>query len=350
MFGTVEGSTIKNVRLENISVAIDATDRINRPRGPLIGDMYYSKVINCSVSGKISTPNQDLVHFTTNTGGLIGTAGRSSIENSFSTVTIYNNDFDGTRIGGLVGYMFDSTIRNSYFLGNIEGGIYRESSGGLVGVAYSSLIQNCYVSNKSVIENINALVGRLFNYPPPTVIALNFWNEESTSIYKIVGIDNEVEHELIHNYGLTTNEMKQASTYIENSWCFETVWDIDPERNNGYPFLRSNPPFDEVLDEKDITITPINRSFVYPNPIIDRDLSIKWDRTTESKDPAFEIKIYNLRGQIVKTSHEFHASTEHNMFSWNREDMDSLNVSSGVYFYQIKSDSDIMSGRFIIVK
>ena len=36
--------------------------------------------------------------------------------------------------------------------------------------------------------------------------------------------------------GLTTTEMKDKANFT--GWDFDTVWDIDPSINDGYPFLR----------------------------------------------------------------------------------------------------------------
>ena len=39
--------------------------------------------------------------------------------------------------------------------------------------------------------------------------------------------------------GKTTVEMKTKSTYTDVGWDFDTIWDIKPEINNGYPYLRN---------------------------------------------------------------------------------------------------------------
>jgi len=142
------------------------------------------------------------------------------------------------RVGGLVGYS-GGTLLNSYAAVDVVG---IDSVGGLVGsipFLEDGMIENTYsIGEVSGDNDVGGLIGN--NYG--TVID-SFWNVETSGMDTSDG-----------GTGLTTEEMRNVSTYtdtetegLEEPWDFvsdpyddegdESVWDLDEEINDGYPFL-----------------------------------------------------------------------------------------------------------------
>ncbi|MCL2845881.1 MAG: T9SS type A sorting domain-containing protein [Chitinivibrionia bacterium] len=168
-------------------------------------------------------------------GGLVGTnSGR--IENTFATGKIY---FGGTiwgDIGGLVGIMNDGTIENSYANVNIT--IDADNNldyfvGGLVGTSEDGAIRNSYA--------IGIIVNR--GEAPYVAGQLLGWGEsiEILSSYALQGVyelsgGNDDGTIFQNSILLTEAQFRQQSTFI--GWDFANIWQIAPETNNGFPFLR----------------------------------------------------------------------------------------------------------------
>lgn len=209
--------------------------------GGLIGyNNYTATVRGCYSAGSVSAPTGDYV------GGLIG--GNDNyclVDKSFSTSTVTGGL---NRTGGLIGQNYNSTIVKCFATGNVTGIAY---VGGLVGenggtqAANTDSYATGTVTGTSVY--IGGLVGR--NFFGPTVnncyaigsvtgtggliggtqsgatVTSSYWNTETSGQGSSAG-----------GVGKTTVEMNTQETFVD--WDFDTIWDIDPTENNGYPFLR----------------------------------------------------------------------------------------------------------------
>src|SRR5690554_1745220 len=130
LFGNVEGATIENLGLTNVSVTG------NNTVGSLVGAQQTTSIINCYSTGiVIGTGYAGYI------GGLVGgQLDNSSIINSFSSVSVSGTEYL-EYIGGLVGGQSNSVINNSYSTGNVDGG---SQVGGLVGIQAGSTINESY--------------------------------------------------------------------------------------------------------------------------------------------------------------------------------------------------------------
>lgn len=138
----------------------------------------------------------------------------------------------GSTVGGLAGWndgngSFGSAtgnISNSYSIANISG----TNAGGLVGLNDNGgWIGKCY-SAGSVAVGINngGLVG------------INQSGSNAFVSYGFYDRDVSGKTDSDKGYPKTTAQMKQESTYTDYDWDFTTIWGINPDVNNGYPFLR----------------------------------------------------------------------------------------------------------------
>ena len=104
LFSQTNGATIKNLMLENVSIT-----STQQQVGGLVGYMQGGRLKGCGVQGAIVGLYK--------TGGLVGeTYNKALIEEccALGSVKSTYNSSNADYTGGLVGYSYDSTIRNSY--------------------------------------------------------------------------------------------------------------------------------------------------------------------------------------------------------------------------------------------
>lgn len=152
LFAQMQGGTIENVRLANVSVHATGNSTSYSTVGGLVG---YNRgtLFGDSVSGKVTG---SYVY----AGGLAGGQGYGSTTNSFSTATVMASK--ATTAGGLLGYQVNSAqVDHSYATGNVTGG-YKMFVGGLIG--YNTEVVSYSYATGAVTGRIAALVGGLIGY------------------------------------------------------------------------------------------------------------------------------------------------------------------------------------------
>uniref|UniRef100_UPI001D012F8F beta strand repeat-containing protein n=1 Tax=Aliarcobacter butzleri TaxID=28197 RepID=UPI001D012F8F len=186
LFGYTNGSTIKNIGLENIDIK---------------GQNY--------------------------TGGLVGYNNNGTIQNSYATGSVTGNDC----VGGLVAYNQNGTIQNSYLIGSVTGD--HQSVGGLVGFNDNGIIQNSYASETVTrLSGTNTDFGGLLGANRGGTIQ-NSWYDNETNTNSLMGDSS--------SYGKTKAEIK--SLIIGSSG----EWETDLSKGRGYglggttnlPFLKN---------------------------------------------------------------------------------------------------------------
>ena len=204
--------------------------------GGLIGQaQYYGyqlSIKNCHASGNVTSNGSGNY-----TGGLIGYATTSLVEKCFATGTVTGcND-----VGGLIGYA--NGVTECYSIGNVNA--TGSGSGGLVGRSEGTGINNSYASgNVTGLSYTGGLMG--WGSSPITnsyatgratngLWSYNWWITINSS-YWDVQTSGTTSGYSYSTFGKTTEQMNTISTYV--GWDFNTIWAIDTDKNNGYPYLR----------------------------------------------------------------------------------------------------------------
>jgi len=334
----------------------------------LLAGLGGERIVNCSVEGNLTiNGNGDY--------GMIGLlcATGVSIEKCSAQGNIYvNTTSEHLLVGGLVGFMSsDSILKNSFYKGSISaqtGG----AVGGLVGRAESNVwggnveISHNYITSSSPLINVNKLVGSAGLQSESTIdgghfrdiclsITNNFWNE-STGITN-VGVDSldynnnetyttEYTTEGLNvadNFGLSDTEMKQAYNYINNDWDFVNIWGIDPDINDGYPFIT-----EQSQSENEVVISSSKSVLIgnYPNPF-NPETTILFNN---AKAGNVQVCVYNIRGQKVRTLVDEHYGIGEHKVVWNGVDDNGRSVASGVYFYRMAAGAYVETKRMLMLK
>jgi len=192
-------------------------------------------------------------------GGLAGYNVMGEIRRCYTVVDVIGD----SAVGGLLGKQEFGFVKNSYSSGNIEGNHFL--AGGLIGIncGECAIINSCFFGkvaysygveligdlagvNAGEIKNCYALKRTLGKSP---FLYLNsFVAEEENGKIKVEEelTEEDIENDLVGGSGIypeiinselkSEYEMKQQNTYID--WDFNCVWKIDPNINNGFPYLR----------------------------------------------------------------------------------------------------------------
>ena len=104
-----------------------------------VGQIYnHGTIENCHSSGDVYGDAWGM-------GGFVAMSSQSTIKNSYHIGNIISNDKLGSDVGGFVGTARESTIENSYSVGRVE---CKNQCGGFAGDSYSTNYTNCYAAGE----------------------------------------------------------------------------------------------------------------------------------------------------------------------------------------------------------
>jgi hypothetical protein len=235
--------------------------------GGIVGDASYSNITNSCSSGNINGDNV--------IAGIVASAQESSVKNSYSTANLNgNNTISGIvgdlrdhssvtnsystanisgnyTIGGIAGLTAFSNITNSYSNGNVSG---KDGIASIVAYGFSGTVQNNAAISPSIIGDTD--VNRIFGYTRLANVlksSNNFALDTMVGGAKYNGTTNSFsDRDNIDYHGVdrTQIELKTQTTYSDAingnglgglGWKFgdddDNPWKIDPNKNNGYPYL-----------------------------------------------------------------------------------------------------------------
>lgn len=154
-------------------------------------------------------------------GGLSG-GNRGFINNCISQVSLIG-DNNSVAFGGLIGENeYSSSLKNSFFAGELVVGTNSTKIGGCCGVNTCGVIENCYSSGSFTIGDDSSDIGGVCGYTNQGVVISCFWDKPASHIEKSAG-----------GIGKTTAEMHSMETFTNAGWDFNNIWYVDE-----YPALR----------------------------------------------------------------------------------------------------------------
>ena len=209
--------------------------------GKSSGSSSFEKTIsNCYNTGAISSlivssQNSD-------TGGIIGLASYTNIENCFNIGSVSNkgtvrlNDSSQySNVGGILGYGTNVNISRCFNDYEILG---VDAVGGIVGIDMFSNIFDCY--NKGLVKTSGTTYAKAISGTSINSRIENAYNS-NLSVQSMLTSVGTTRHIYSVNSGLsvtvlTLDEMKQKDKFV--GFDFDTIWDISPNINDGMPYLR----------------------------------------------------------------------------------------------------------------
>ena len=268
IFAYTVSATIKNVNIKNTHFIGGTPDM--QWVGILAAGFVNSTVTRCSTQGSINlerTMSSDF--YNKNVGGFA-----SFVEESFVSECFCDVSLDGTDVGGFATYISFGIVENCYAKGSIsrlsdsdfmQVGGFAFSNNGEINKCYcfvtiTNILSGRY-SEGFVNQNNGTITDCYYDIESGSVTDLwhpEQWYQEGTllrgsdgRVYRCIFFTEEWNWEgwpvigsrwqefwelLVEPEAKTTAEMKNIATYT--GWDFGTVWGIDSNANNGYPYLQ----------------------------------------------------------------------------------------------------------------
>jgi len=315
-----------------------------------------------------------------NSGGGINMFNSEDV--SIRNVIISNNT--AGQGAGLYCYDTNLNVSDAVFYNNHTSSLFGNSKGGAM---YCSSYNNDQIylvlSNLTIINNsaqtnggaihlqyINALMlNTICRDNEPQQIYLDGYNNESSFIVTNSNIDGGLEGIINDDYG--------AINWIEGNIDEDPLF-LDPLNNNYYlqntsPCIDAGTAFFEWNGEVFVDLdedeyfgsapdmggfewngTPANDELEvvsfelrnFPNPF-NPETKISFSIPEDSK---VELNIYNIKGQKVKQLLCDQISAGQHSLNWNGKDNSEKQVSSGIYFYQLKTSNKVLMKKMILLK
>ena len=311
--------------------------------GGVAGRSYSTTIYRCSSLGVIISNGHNGIERSGYIGGILGGDGNSSIINCFFNGILIGNGTIGGIIGGALNYDGGiSEIIDSYSIGEISG--YGDRIGGLVGGMYGINVIRTFSAVTINSSHNDPIIGGIGTfYYGENLLSYNYWDiNTSGQPYATPGYTPPT------NYGLPTLEMKNIQNYLNSGWDFNEVWGINPDFNDGYPFLRAiypDVPTNDI-DEVILELVPAKLYGNYPNPF-NPETTINFSLSVES---LLRIDIYNIKGQRVKSLvDDIYRPGEYSVI-WNGKDDRGNELSSGAYFYRMQAGEYGSVKRMMLLK
>ena len=271
----------------------------------------------------------------------------------------YGIDILNTDLGNTLAHSQDGAVRSVYY----DSGLYRTIASSSFFGAMADGTNNNTKANV-MAQYLSFLIGD----PSPNIVAsedeLDFGitlpnvsytlelEISNTGLETLFVTDVVISGEGFNYYGLTEFDLNTSE---------QQVLEIEFEKDELGQFygelsiLSNDPDTPELLilltaecltDADDDLISTTNKLIGnYPNPF-NPSTTISFELNTENTEDT-KLMIYNLRGQKVK---EFSNLRNQTSITWNGTDDNNQPVSSGIYFYKMKSGSFEQTKKMILMK
>ncbi len=195
------------------------------------------------------------------------------------------------------------------------------------------------VENSKIYPNFD---GRLFN-----IEAFSTNNEEnSENILSYQSDSDNASQNIFDDYIVAVSKNNENSKTIVTSVPLYFI-----KTNQAQLFIdRALYYFDEPVENENSEAPHSTNSLElsnYPNPF-NPSTTIRF--LLKEKSTVY-LKIYNLKGQLVKSIIQPNMSSGYNTISWDGESNSGKKLSSGIYLYKLKTDSGLsQTKRMVLIK
>jgi hypothetical protein len=325
-------------------------------------------------------------HYKIKVSNLDGTVSDMS-DNFFSIAVLPVTDFtsisqlraanpDGTtiyRVTSEVFLTYKQTYRNKKYFQDASGAIEVDDLAGIVTTQYQigDGVQNI-IGTLNAYHNLLQFVP-FANFPPatssgneviPTMVTIeelnnNFENYESqlVQIISATFLDTSAPFATGTNYFINdgTGQIIFRTNFFEANYIGQPI----PTGQNSMKVIttqydaayqvtaRSLADFGPVSNDDDYNVLePISLIGNYPNPFNPETTIAVSVKTPQ----AFEIEIFNTKGQLIRTLKSDVATAGKQNLVWNAKDNSGKPVSAGIYFYNIKGGRFTSTKKMILLK
>ncbi|MCK9330347.1 MAG: T9SS type A sorting domain-containing protein [Candidatus Cloacimonetes bacterium] len=169
--------------------------------------------------------------------------------------------------------------------------------------------------------------------------ASNYYNN-FLSINSLFDCENKY-YSIVDGVPLLVGEL-ESNKAVNNTYIYPELYKMVQYAHSGIHVY----DIEYTVSSSDQVVEYERETYVYPNPVNGGDVNFK----TALSGNDTEISIYNIKGQLVKTSKAFQTKDNESIFTWDKRNNQNQSVASGVYFYKIKTDDKVKTGKFLIMK
>jgi hypothetical protein len=227
LFGYCASAEIWDVAIRNANVTGGfATGALVGRSVGYIGYTYKEAQIGCCSSTGSVTSTSTSASMSRYTGGLVGMASETQINESYSTVSVTGTN---STAGGLVGLLKDSSISNCYATGSVSSTGEGYYAGGLVGEIFDSngRISTCYAAGHVTGEDeTGSLIGHSNSY---------YISESYFNIANAGSSDDGLKGRGLSSIDMMDQISYGSSWYFDKSYSSGGIWMMD-----WYPYLKDN--------------------------------------------------------------------------------------------------------------
>jgi hypothetical protein len=209
------------------------------------------------------------------------------------------------------------------------------------------LINEDYLSFYHILDNSEQFALYSFDLFNELMSLTDTYYGNGLNTFKGFLTDNCQNHDYSIYYNLYNGEINEIGQKYEQRYVDKTF--IYPELHKMIQYTRSGMHVYDIeytVSSSDQVVEYERETYVYPNPVNGGDVNFKTSLTGNDT----EISIYNIKGQLVKTSKAFQTKANESIFTWDKRNNQNQSVASGVYFYKIKTDTQVKTGKFLIMK
>ncbi|MBT3756347.1 MAG: T9SS type A sorting domain-containing protein [Candidatus Cloacimonetes bacterium] len=176
-----------------------------------------------------------------------------------------------------------------------------------------------------------------------------FYNDENPWFYLVVA-KSEKEDVSIINVGESATYTAELNVEMQPDWNLEDLYAVAVIQNWDDLEILQAAQKEFISTSANDPLAPIEISLHqnYPNPF-NPSTTISFDLIEES-DSNIELVIYNLKGQKVKQFFNNQLSAGKHSVVWNGKDDEGKSVTSGVYFYKLKTNNFEKTRKMLLIK
>ncbi len=229
LFGVCQNTLIENLVLDNVQISNGATYT-----GVLAAIMSNSTIRNVGATGVI----QKNIYFSdVRVSGLVYHLEMSTMERCYSSCTLINSIQNGFHVlGGVLGEVYNSTIRDTYFKGSfISTNADVVFAGSFGARAFGNVFENCYTTAQYSIvipdaTHVGAILGTDENMGDNTFTNVLFADHLPDN-----GFGSAIAANQLRTYPAIANAGYDLQCETVNGT--NDVWGMNRSDNNQYPFL-----------------------------------------------------------------------------------------------------------------
>lgn len=214
IFGYLQGGKIENLVFKDVDVTCNST------YCGVLTNVNWGTIEKVGITGKFSCSGKCGGFASQNSG---------TISQCWADLEITSSQqYGGPGYAGIIaGQNYSGNIRNCY----AKGSLVATQGGGIVGLNESSNVHKSY--SVALVSNSGGLIGWQYQGGSQTN---SYWDKETSGKTNMCGSTEYNSPESCNDEnGLTDKKAKDQWSYSE--FDFETIWRIDKNKNDGYPYL-----------------------------------------------------------------------------------------------------------------